>query len=343
MFINEIKKAGESANIDDLVNLLSVKMYLPFTTDLLDKSLSTTTVTNNGNVVLGSEGAVFNGTQNSFLQTSYYFVNGKKVTIEVLLKCSSFVTKQFIMRPNGDGQVLMWVESNYLRISNVSTGTPIFQFVVTPYINKMFHIAVVNDTTTQTAKFYIDGVLIDSKPFPFTSMPYGYLIGAVNPQAGNFPLSGIIGGLKFTEQLLEPYQFSLLRPMELKYPSFVVGEKEYIYKGGVFNPKYQPTVNNFTNVGGKLINGSQLSIPYAIANKKCFVEGTILSAIGSYKQIYLYYSTTTSLPNNYGKNTIYFPNADGYPFSFGFSLDSDKFISLTCNQSVLEITKIWIE
>lgn len=264
---NWLKKASGNLNINDVSNLVNVKLLLPFVSDLKDNSLDPKVITNFGGVGLNNDGAVF-GTGK---QLSMPFTSDGDYTIEIILKIARNGDYQNIIVLGSQGTPHLLIHpDNHISFQSYGAGNITFDCgYFTPYFGKETHICVVRKNNYFYV--YVNGVLTGSGTGTIVNGTSLQLSGYIDASK-SYCLNGICGGFKATKKALDPQQFSLLRPMKLKYPSFTMGVREYVYKAGLWNPNFTPTVNNFTNSDGVLKNGNLLSIPYSVTGKTIYFK-----------------------------------------------------------------------
>lgn len=279
-----IQKSGGNISINDVSDLVNVKLFMPFTTDLKDNSLDPKTVTNTGGVALGNDGAIFGIGK----QLSMPFASDGDFTVEVILKINKNNDYQNIIVFGAQGtQHLLIHPDNHLSFQSYGSGNIAFDCGnYTNYFGKETHLCVVRKSNYFYV--YINGVLMGSGTGTIVNGSSIQLSGYLDASKSYY-LNGTCGGFKATKKALEPYQFSLTRPMKLKYPNFIIGEREYVFKAGLWNPKYTPTLNNFTNKDGVLKNGNLLSIPYPVSGKIINFKINYISSIAWQK----FHSTNT--------------------------------------------------
>lgn len=232
-------------NIEDLANLLSVKLFMKFTTDLLDNSLNNQTVTNIGNISLNSNGIILNGTSQR-LETTCRFKIGYTYTIEFIYNGDTTSIGTFIGTSGTDGIVIGKENGNMCITTSgqnlISIGS------ISEYSNKetsyQIVLKIINSTSIIVDMYVNGNLIVSQKTINFVTNfieNINIVIGALNIAGYWYRyLNGIIGGVKITEKALDCLQFSLRRPMFIPYPSFKVEvtEREYILKSGVLNPKF---------------------------------------------------------------------------------------------------------
>lgn len=327
-------------SVDDLSNLLAVKMFLPFTNDLLDKSESHHTVTNVGNVELGNNGAMFNGS--NYLKTSFNFQIMNDYTFELIILVPNTVdTYSAIMGGNNaNGSIQCGFNTGWTLsfgtqgVSGGGVGASLEK-----YKGQYIHVAITY-TSNKKIKVFVNGELYISGDVSSIINCTELVIGRVM-YTELYKYVGIIGGFKITQKTLELSQFSLLRPMTIPYPTFKVGNKEYIYKAGILNPKYTTSIT-----GSVIMNAS--SIRVNAAGKITFngvVKGNVFAKVApvgtTQGSVYLQsikgsvVSTFIAITsNNYNLTELI----------FGTYFDNNSFLLQSAESSpIFDILELWIE
>ncbi|MFV0551063.1 MAG: hypothetical protein ACK5L6_03950 [Anaerorhabdus sp.] len=324
-------------SVDDLSNLLAVKMFLPFTNDLLDKSESHQTVTNVGNTILSDKGANFNGSQR--LDTTFKFSIGKTYTVEFIYNGDTTTVGTFIGGGATSGLVI-GKENGNLAITGAG-GNLVSIESISAYSNKETSyqlIIKIVSSTSLTVDMYVNGSLIIANKSITLSTGLvettAISIGALNTGGTWYRyLNGVLGGVKIIERALSPSQFTLLRPMQMPYPTFNVGEKDYVFISGVWNPKFTVTGNTFIiNDQGQLNKDGQATIN-SIINKTIYVEFIATFAVyanGSIDEVAMYFPARVNSSVSCLSKKITSGNV---------TVKSD----MNINSTNLVITKIWIE
>lgn len=246
IFNNLPTKKG-SANVEEIS---AVKLCLPFTSDLNDKSVFGVPVTNTG-ITLGSEGAVYAGTDNN-LRTNISLSN-VAFTIEVIIKAGVPANTQYIINGGVDGSFAITLAVDKKIVIAKSNQTIIRSIEFTDYIGKSTHIAIVNDGVN--VKIYFNKELKET--IPSNTWTTFLSILEFGRATGGYKYNFVNSGIKYTNKALEPSQFSMTRPFKPVLPNFKVGEKTYIYDNGLWNPDYPYTKNNNVVEGSDSIQVNQ--------------------------------------------------------------------------------------
>ena len=239
MFIGQ--QSGSSVpTIDDILRFTQCKLLMPFVNDFLDHSLyrkNTGILT--GTLSVGENGAIFTRTQNMFIDCDLNV--SEDYTIEILITITNDTHEAYFLGGQGSNTFYLCYTNNtksfyfgrhgYNAVKDTSTVIE---------LNKMYHVALVMDKGYYKA--YINGKQVTSvdvnsaKPTANTTRIYlGRPYTDLNSTA--YSLDGIVGGLKITSKALQPSEFSLTRPFKIPEINYKQGNKTYLYKDGVLDPR----------------------------------------------------------------------------------------------------------
>ena len=238
MWIGGNKKSG--ASIDDIAELMNCKVLMPFTDDLLDHSIikkATGVVT--GTINLNDNGAVFTRTQNMYIDCPLNVADD--YTIEILVTITNDTHEAYFLGGQGANTFYLCYTNNTKSFYFGRHGSNALKDLSTVVeLNKMYHIALVMDKGTYKA--YINGKQVTSidinsiKPTANTTRIYlGRPYSDLN--VTDYSLDGVVGGLKITSKALQPSEFSLTRPFKLPEVDFQRGNKTFLFKSGILDPR----------------------------------------------------------------------------------------------------------
>ncbi|MEF9967060.1 MAG: LamG-like jellyroll fold domain-containing protein [Longicatena sp.] len=323
-------------SVDDLSNLLAVKIFLPFTNDLLDKSPNPQVVTNTGGVTIGPDGALFGAGK----QLSVPFTSDGDYCVEVILKITKNNNYQNVIVFGTQGTPHLLIHPNdAIALQAYGSGDLTINCgEYTNYFGKETHLCVVRKNNY--FYIYINGLLVGSGTGIITNGTSIQLSGYID-SGKSYALNGSCGGVKVTKKALEPSQFSLLRPMNILYPTFKVGNKEYIFKAGILNPKFTTSI-----VGSVVMNSSSIRVNGA---GKITFGGTVKGNV--FARIRLVGTTQGSVYLQSIKDAVVSTfialTSNSYNLTdliLGTYFDNNSFLIQSAeNSPVFDILEIWIE
>lgn len=359
MWIGSNCTPGSKPGINDISELTQCKLLLPFTGDLLDHSIYNWQLKNNG-MTLSDSGAVSSGDAKYIdLSVLRELSLGLNFTIETIITLNSY--------PNDKANVILSSsDSSYNnRIVFYASGSKIkwFYNYGTEYdtltsnddfpLNIPTHIAIVRKNGF--IKMYVNGEEQNTPTNP-SPIDFGYKLGIVIKlgsyvaQNSNWytNLNGVIGGFRITLSALNPSEFAMTRPFFIPQINFKQGNKIYLYKDGILDPRIilPPGITNngdyLVNSGGNVV--LNFNIPEIIGKKlmlKTYATGS--AATNKYFLIWQIGATNAYLKEYFdAESSVNRMGFLGYDYS-GLEKSYSQRISFTGAANQLRIYEMWYE
>ena len=235
MFIGQQSRSG-IPSIDDILRHTQCKLLMPFTDDLKDHSAYAHQVNNVG-VILGENGAVFNGSS-AYLKVPK-LVNewSSDWTCEFIITCPNTAISESDLvidaRSDGSGWMIR-INSGYIDVAPTNGSTA--YYAKAPLANnETAHIAATKRGSIFS--IYKNGEFVQSCSDTRTlSVSPTWNIGK-NNSTNAYYLKGTLGGFRFINRVLSPPEFNLTRPFKILEINFQQGNKTYLYKNGILDPR----------------------------------------------------------------------------------------------------------
>ena len=273
MFIGQHSGSG-TPSIDDILNYTQCKLLMPFTVNLNDHSAYAHQV-NNTEVILGENGAVFNGSSAYLKVPKLINEWSSDWTCEFIVSSpdTASTVSQLILdsRASGKGFIIRIVRGNVEicttdQITAYSAKAPLAN-------NETAHFTITKDGNTFS--IYKNGKFINS----ITESRTLQLLSSWNIGKDNYItsdlLNGTLGGFKFVNRVLKSSEFSLTRPFMMNKVNFTSGNRTFIYNDGLWNSEYvkqQAGTVIFNESDIKMGGSSKLIVENLPKYCKCFVE-----------------------------------------------------------------------
>lgn len=274
-FTGYAKKLTEMSGLTPSVisRVKNCRLLFPYTSDTIDNSLYSVPLSTNG-ATLTQDGATFAdgkyvGIESALDDYLTSYNTTQPYTFEIILTLSSTSKSNYIINALTNGGSYLMVKDNKLIYRNVGNTTELISIPYT-YTTKK-HIALVYDGTT--IKLYLDGVEKGSTTTKNAAKSKGYCL--LGYSESGYSISGTCGGVRLTSKALSPAEFSD-RPMKLwENIDFTEGERTYLFKDGVLDPRIN-LPSGITNNGEYLVNsGGNVVMPFNIPEvigKKLFIK-----------------------------------------------------------------------
>lgn len=281
MFIGQHSGSG-TPSIDDILNYTQCKLLMPFTVNLNDHSAYAHQV-NNTEVILGENGAVFNGSSAYLKVPKLINEWSSDWTCEFIITCPNTAISESDLiidaRNNGSGWMIR-INSGYVDV--VPTNGNTAYYAKAPLANnETAHIAATKRGSIFS--IYKNGEFVQSCSDTRTlSVPTTWNIGK-NNATNNYYLKGTLGGFRFINRVLSPSEFNLTRPFKIPEINFKQGNKTYLFKEGILDSRITLT-SAFSIVDGHITSTGNVSFEFStdgIEEKKIMVRSSPNPAVAA--------------------------------------------------------------